>query len=130
MVTTKSLALVALIAFTGFVLIGAFYTPDKPSELKFDKESWTVYNDGEGTYPYRERMLSDWVKHHQLTGLTYEQLVDSIGEPSNYGQDDDTIIQYLIFEGFESDIDPVHGKTLDLTLGPDSVVTAYKVTEW
>lgn len=102
----------------------------KQQEVKFDKEDWVKYNDGEGTYPYRDRMLNDLVKHHQLNGLTYKQLVDSIGEPSNYGEQDDNVVQYLIFEGFESDIDPVHGKTLDLTLGPDSVVTAYKVTEW
>ncbi|WP_400192252.1 hypothetical protein [Hymenobacter sp. B81] len=127
MITTKSLALVAIV---GSVLIVATYTPETPPELQFDKESWTKYNDGEGTYPYRDRMLRDLVEHHQLKGLTYKQLIDSIGEPSNYGQGDDSIVQYLIFEGFESDIDPVHGKTLDLTLGPDSVVSSYKITEW
>ncbi|QDA60350.1 hypothetical protein [Hymenobacter jejuensis] len=97
-------------------------------ETKFDRHQWAVVGDL-GSFPYREQMLGDLAKHHQLKGLTYTQLLDSLGEPSNYGEPDGTI-RYLIFEGFGSDIDPEHGKTLDLTLGTDSVVTSYKVTEW
>ena len=101
----------------------------KQQELKFAKEGWTKYDDSEGEYPYRSSMMNDLVEHHQIKGLTYTQLLDSLGKPSNYGEPDGTI-RYLIFEGFESDIDPVHGKTLDLTLGPDSVVNSYKMSEW
>lgn len=132
LISTKSLALMAAVVFAGFVVIVATYKPDMP-ELKFNKGQWVVRQDAnipDVQYPYRDQMLNDLVKHHQLKGLTYKQLVDSIGEPSNYGQEDDGIVHYLVFEGFESDIDPVHGKTLDLTLGPDSVVTSYKVSEW
>ncbi|RSK36308.1 hypothetical protein [Hymenobacter metallilatus] len=97
-------------------------------EAKFDKDKWCSMGDI-GSFPYREQMVDDLVTHHQLKGLTYHQLLDSLGEPSNYGESDGTL-RYLIMEDFESDIDPVHGKTLDLTLGLDSVVTAYKVTKW
>ncbi|GAB2454099.1 hypothetical protein GCM10011375_01440 [Hymenobacter qilianensis] len=97
-------------------------------ETKFDRHQWSTTGDI-GSFPYREQMIGDLVKHHQLKGLTYLQLIDSLGEPSNYGEPDGTI-RYLIVEDFESDIDPVHGKTLDLTLGPDSVVTSYEVSEW
>ena len=127
MLSTRSVALLG-IASSALTIACA---PDTP-ELKFSKGQWIIREDinhPDVQYPYRNRMLNDLVKHHQLKGLTYKQLLNSIGEPSNYGQQDDTI-RYLIFEGFESDIDPVHGKTLDLVLGPDSVVTSYKVTEW
>ena len=97
-------------------------------ETKFDSHLWAYMGDI-GSFPHREQMLDDLVRHHQLKGLTYKQLLDSLSEPSNYGEPDGTI-RYLIFEDFESDIDPVHGKTLDLTLGTDSVVSSYKVTEW
>jgi hypothetical protein len=97
-------------------------------ETKFNRDHWAIRDDV-GGFPHREQMLDDLVKHHQLKELTYKQLLDSLGEPSNYDEPDGRI-RYLIAEDFESDIDPVHGKTLDLTLGPDSVVTSYKVSEW
>ncbi|MBF9224257.1 hypothetical protein [Hymenobacter ruricola] len=97
-------------------------------ETKFDKSQWLIMGDI-GSFPCREHMLEDSVKHHQLQGLTYNQLLALLGEPSNYGESDGTI-RHLIIEDFASDIDPVHGKTLDLTLGPDSITTSYKVSVW
>jgi hypothetical protein len=124
-ILSKSLLIV------GSATLAAACSPDK-QEVAFNKGLWEKYEDlnyPDVQYPYRDQMLNDLVEHHQLKQLTYQQLLDSLGEPANYGEPDDTI-RYLISEGFESDIDPVHGKTLDLTLGPDSVVTSYKVSEW
>ena len=74
-------------------------------------------------------MLNDLVNNHKLKGLTYQQLIDSLGAPENFGDKDDTV-RYEIITGFESDIDPTYGKNLNLTIGPDSIVTSYKISEW
>ena len=74
-------------------------------------------------------MLNDLVKNHKLQGLTYQQLIDSLGAPGNFGDNDHTV-RYEIITGFKSDIDPTYGKNLNITLGPDSVVTSYKISEW
>ena len=74
-------------------------------------------------------MLNDLVKNHKLKGLTYQQLIDSLGAPGNFSDNDDTV-RYEIVTRFESDIDPTSGKNLNLTLGADSIVTSYKISEW
>jgi len=74
-------------------------------------------------------MLNDLVENHKLKGLTYRQLVDSLGAPGKFDNDDDTV-RYEIITKFESDIDPTYGKNLNLTLGADSVVTSYRILDW
>ena len=49
--------------------------------------------------------------HHQLKGLSYKQLTDSIGDPS-YSDSDG--VSYQVKMDFESDIDPVYSKYLVL----------------
>ena len=99
-------------------------------ESKFNKGQWEEFNDSDGgEYPYREMMLNDLVKNHKLKGLTYQQLIDSLGAPGNFSDNDDTV-RYEIVTRFESDIDPTSGKNLNLTLGADSIVTSYKISEW
>ena len=99
-------------------------------ESKFNKGRWEEFNDSDGgEYPYRDRMLNDLVKNHKLKDLTYQQLIDSLGAPGNFGDNGNTV-RYEIITGFESDIDPTYGKNLNLTLGADSIVTSYKILEW
>lgn len=117
-----------LLSFMLLLALWSMLNGCSKQETKFDRHQWLVTGDI-GIFPYREQMVDDLVKHHQLKGLTYTQLLDSLGEPSNYREPDGTL-RYLIVEDFESDIDPVHGKTLDLTLGLDSVVTSYKISKW
>ena len=100
--------------------------------VRFDKGLWKQREDidyPDVHFPHRDKMLDDLVKNHKLKGLTYQQLIDSLGAPGNFGDNDDTV-RYEIFTGFESDIDPTYGKNLNLTLGADSVVTSYKISEW
>jgi hypothetical protein len=99
-------------------------------ESMFNKAKWEEFNDSDGgEYPYRDGMLNDLVKNHMLKGLTYQQLIDSLGAPGNFSNNDDTV-RYEIITRFESDIDPTSGKNLSLTLGADSIVTSYKISEW
>jgi hypothetical protein len=116
---------IALLVITCSTLILAC-KPEK-QELQFNKDTWQVREDMD--YPYRDKMLNDLVKNHRLKGLTYLQLIDSLGKPADFIEKDDTV-RYEIIVGFESDIDPTYGKNLNLALGPDSVVTSYKISEW
>ena len=101
-------------------------------EMRFNRGLWKKWEDinyPDIHHPYRDRMLNDLVKNHKLKGLTYQQLIDLLGTPGNFGDNDDTV-RYEIFTGFESDIDPAYGKNLNLTLGADSIVASYKISEW
>ena len=99
-------------------------------ELKFNKSQWGKFDDSDGgAYPYRDGMLNDLVKNHKLEGLTYQQLIDSLGAPEKFDNNDDTV-RYEISTEYESDIDPIYGKNLNITLGADSIVKSYKVSEW
>ena len=101
-------------------------------EMRFNRglwEKWEDINYPDVHHPYRDQMLNDLVKNHKLKGLTYQQLIDLLGTPGNFGDNDDTV-RYEIFTGFKSDIDPTYGKNLNLTLGADSIVVSYKISEW
>jgi len=92
---------------------------------KFDKAKWTTKDDWD--FPERDAMLNDLISHHQLKGLTYQQLIDSLGEPANYGNKDSVYYDIIINFGY---LDPKSGKYLVLPLNKDSVVTGFKVVEW
>ncbi|WP_295650949.1 hypothetical protein [uncultured Mucilaginibacter sp.] len=98
-----------------------------PPKIKFDRKLWDEKLDWD--YPNREFMIDDLVKNHRLKGLTYKQLVDSLGEPANFG-DTTNIVSYEIITDFGSDIDPVHTKTLVIQMNKDSVTTGFKIEEW
>jgi hypothetical protein len=93
---------------------------------KFDKTKWTTKDDLD--YTMRDAMLSDLISNHKLKGLTYQQLIDSLGEPANYGESKDSVYYDIVVNyGY---LDPKSGKYLVLPLNKDSVVTGFKVVEW
>ena len=98
-------------------------------DVKFNKKQWTIMGDIE--YPYRDIMLKDLVKNHKLLGITYKQLIDSLGSPNDYDNRDDTVRYDIVVEwGWGFSATPVGGKILNLNLSSDSVVTSYKISEW
>jgi hypothetical protein len=93
---------------------------------KFNKAAWAVRE--EGLYYNRKYMLSDLIENHQIKGLTYKQLVDSIGEPRI---DSGSYEAYYNIElDYGWDIDPVYSKDLVIQLNRDSVVTGFDFKEW
>jgi len=124
-----------LLRFSKALLIFASLTAilaccQNEQELRFNKGQWNEFDNRDWpVYPHRDRMLNDLVKNHKLTGLTYRQLIDLLGKPDNFVADDSTV-SYEILTEFGWNIDPSHGKTLDLVLGADSTVTAHKISEW
>ena len=93
---------------------------------KFDKSKWIAKDDWD--YPERDDILSDLISNHQLKGLTYNQLIDSLGEPANYNSNKDNIYYDIVVN--YSSLDPKSGKYLILHLNKDSVVTDFKVVKW
>lgn len=96
-------------------------------KIKFNKPQWDSVGDLE-SYPYREAMLPDLIQHHKIKGLTYRQLIDSLGEPENYGDVKDSL-RYDIIVNFGY-LDPKSGKYLSIGFDEDSIVTGFKVVEW
>ncbi|WCT11539.1 hypothetical protein [Mucilaginibacter jinjuensis] len=94
--------------------------------LKFNKSEWSYKEDWD--YPYRDEMLNDLTKNHKLKGLTFHQLIDSLGQPQADGTDNSFFYETLI--DFGSDIDPVHTKSLVIHLNKDSVVSGFEIKEW
>jgi uncharacterized membrane protein len=93
---------------------------------KFDKSKWTAKDDMD--YPMRDAILNDLVTNHQLKGLTYKQLIDSLGEPANYGDNKDSIYYDVVVNyGY---LDPKSGKYLAIGFNKDSITTGFKVVEW
>ncbi|HEY9001912.1 MAG TPA: hypothetical protein VIM89_11210 [Mucilaginibacter sp.] len=93
---------------------------------KFNRLRWNTKEDWD--YPYRDEMINDLTTHHQLRGLSYKQLIDSLGNPENLENTDG--VYYQITMDFGSDIDPVHTKYLVFKLNKDSVVNDFTVKEW
>lgn len=96
---------------------------------KFDKAKWQQESDI-GQFPYREKMVNDLVVNHKLKGLTYNQVIDLIGEPQKNLVVEKNKINYPIIVEYENDIDPVYTKTLVITINDDSLVSTFQIDEW
>ncbi|MFB9843486.1 hypothetical protein [Mucilaginibacter ginsenosidivorans] len=73
-------------------------------------------------------MLIDLIKHHQIKGLAYKQVIDSLGEPENYQDKGDSIIYDIVVDyGY---LDPKSGTYLAIGFNKDSIATGYKVMKW
>jgi len=117
---------IAIIILMGLTVLVACNNATS-SQIKFNKTQWDSAGDLE-SYPYREAMLSDLIEHHKIKGLTYRQLIDSLGEPGNYKDAEDSI-RYDIIVNFGY-LDPKSGKYLSIGFGKDSIITGFKVVEW
>ena len=95
--------------------------------VKFNKSQWDSIGDLH-SHPNREDMLEDLIEHHKIKGLTYHQLIDSLGQPENYGDTKDSIYYDIVVNyGY---LDPKSGKYLAIGFNKDSIATGFKVVEW
>lgn len=95
---------------------------------RFDKTEW-LSNDGIEDYPNRNKMINDLLANYKLKGLTYKQLIDLIGKPSNIRNDSNWVF-YPVKIDYGHDIDPIYTKYLTFQLSKDSVVINFKIEEW
>jgi hypothetical protein len=91
---------------------------------KFDRQKWN-YGDGLD-YPLRNEIVDDLLKTHQFKGMTYRQVIDTLGGP----QHRDTLqLSYQIIDN-SSEYNrkkPIHKKNLILYFNKDSVVVKAEI---
>ncbi len=96
------------------------------NKIAFDKTGW-IKQDDLKMYPNRINMLDDLIRHHKLIGLTYRQLIDSIGEPEENINGGSLTIYYNIITDYKHDIDPVYSQTLQFAFDKDSIVKSFRL---
>jgi hypothetical protein len=99
------------------------------NQLKFDSGKWKEYKDLD-SYPYRELMLRDIVDNKRLIGLSYQSIIDSLGQPENYVDKRVNELWYSVTTDYGTDIDPVYTKHLVLTIDNDSTIRTVDIKEW
>ncbi|NBW35619.1 MAG: hypothetical protein EBR30_11510 [Cytophagia bacterium] len=96
------------------------------TQIKFESRKWRELQDF-NNYPSRELMLRDIVDNRKFIGFSFDQIIDSLGQPTAL---ENAQLFYSIKTEYGSDIDPVYTKDLVLTIDQDSIVTYINVKEW
>jgi len=96
---------------------------------KFDKIGWSEKGDL-GGYPKRKSMLNDLTENHKLKGIKHRELIELLGLPENYSNEEYNAMSYNIETEYGSDIDPTYSKDLQIKLTKDSLVESYRIVEW
>lgn len=99
------------------------------NHARFDSALWKQYSDLDA-YPDRESMLKDLVENRELIGLSFDTVIDSLGQPEKYASSGKNELWYPVTIDYGSDIDPVYTKHLVLTVTNDSLVHAVDIREW
>src|SRR5690606_30358934 len=86
-------------------------------QMEFDKEKWNERDDM--FYANREKMVTDLMKNHLKTGMTYKEVLNLLGNSENYQNAPPNVIGYEIMVDYGWNIDPQKGKTLYIELTND-----------
>ena len=100
----------------------------KIKQMEFDKSKWNESIDG--FYEFRENMIHDLIKNHLENGMELKAVIDLLGEPDNYQNENANKIIYKIMVDFGWNIDPIEGKELHFKFDKDSIVTSFKLDHW
>lgn len=111
------------------IILLVYFLASCNTNKKFDKVKWQEQGDLK-IYTHGKSMLNDLTKNHKLTGLSYRQLINLMGEPENYSDKEKNIVYYEIETDYGNDIDPVYTKTLQIKLTNDSTVESFEIKEW
>jgi hypothetical protein len=113
------------IIFILFFIIPIIQTCNR--DFHFVKTRWLEKKDS--VYPYRDVMIDDLVTNYELTGLTYQQLKDLLGQPDSLSDKNNEVVYEIKIE-YDIDIDPVYTKKLIFEFSPDSIVRGFKIEEY
>jgi len=97
-------------------------------EIEFEKTKWNERFDG--FYEYRENMVNDLMENHLRKGMSYSELTELIGIPTNYANLESNEIAYEIMVDYHWNIDPMEGKDLYFKLDNDSTVINFRIEHW
>ena len=111
-----------------YILLVGIFSSCK-DEMKFDQIGWQQKGDI-NSFPNREKMLEDLLINHPLKGITYQKLVELLGEPEiNYNSESNEIYYSIITE-YGNDIDPISETKLEIELKRDSTVSGVKILKF
>jgi len=105
------------------VIIASCQSRQRP----FSIEDWNYKEDI--IYAKRKFLVDDLISNRIYKGLSYNSVINLLGEPENYTGTENTI-EYEIEEIYGSDIDPIKGSYLAITFNPDSTVIAVEQVKW
>jgi outer membrane protein assembly factor BamE (lipoprotein component of BamABCDE complex) len=92
---------------------------------KFDRQKWS-YGDGLD-YPMRDDIVDDLMANHHIKGLTYRQVIDSLGSPQRR---EPLKFTYQVIDNsfnYNAKKKEVRKKNLIVYFGKDSVVTRFEI---
>lgn len=98
------------------------------NEIPFEKSLWIYKIDN--SYPYRKNMLNDLISNEKLIGISINQLIEKIGNPEQYVNNDSNKITYdIVTEYGLLNIDPNYIKQLHFFYNNDSLIIEFKINE-
>lgn len=97
-------------------------------DKKFGRATWNEKDDM--FYVNREKMVKDLMENHLKKGMTYQEIIDLLGQEENYQNNPPNTIGYEIMVDYVWNIDPQMGKTLYIELTTDSLVKEIRLEKW
>ena len=94
-------------------------------EQKFDKSKWSIKKDDK--YPYRDKMLKDFMSNYNLNGHGKDSLLNLLGAPDRI--DNGHLFYAISQKHFPGTTFPIHTKTLVVKLTPANTVQWRKIHE-
>ncbi len=110
------------------LLLSVFAVSCSNTVDKFDKEDWTVKVSD--SYKYREQMVKDLMENHLKEGLSYDYIINLLGEPDNTESAPEKTLWYDIKKEAGNNDEPGKMKTLFVSINNDSLVSGLRIEEW
>ncbi len=96
--------------------------------MKFEKSKWEKSFDE--FYEYRKNMVQDVMENHLKKGMKLKKVIELLGKPRNYQNENNFEIVYEITVNYGKNIDPIESKELYIEFNKDSTIIDFKLKHW